>query len=141
MVVVGSRAPCKKWPRFSHFTPDRLLRSTVMVAPPLSRFAAFALEIYDGMAGKFLTLAGIGKEAIHIVAERGRERVFDAPDFLQHQVAFRFRVDRSGCLIHKVVEEIPPACRWSVRNGRTTRSTGAVGWSLPPSLRMAQECR
>ena len=46
-----------------------------------SRFAAFGLEIHDRMAGKFLPFAGVGKEAVHVVSVRGRERVFDAPDF------------------------------------------------------------
>ena len=38
------------------------------------------------MAGKFLAFPGFGKEAIHIVAVSGRERVFDAPDFLKQRI-------------------------------------------------------
>ena len=54
---------------------------------PVSRLAALGLQVHDRMAGVFLVLAGFGKEAIHVVSVGSRERVFDAPDFPQHQVA------------------------------------------------------
>src|SRR5438093_13477772 len=56
----------------------------------MSAFAPFGLKVHNGVAGKFLALAGFGKEAIHIMSVRGRERVFDAPNLLKHQVTGRF---------------------------------------------------
>jgi hypothetical protein len=44
------------------------------------------LEVYDGVAGVFLALAGFGEEAVNIVTAGGGEFVFDAPDFAQDKV-------------------------------------------------------
>ena len=44
------------------------------------------------MAGKLFALARLGKEAMHIVSVGCRERVLDAPDFLQHQVGALVRL-------------------------------------------------
>ena len=44
------------------------------------------------MAGKFLVFAGVGEKTIHVVAVGGGERVFDAPDFLEHQVGALIRL-------------------------------------------------
>ena len=50
----------------------------------------FALEVYDGVSGKLLAFPGIGKEAMHVVSTRGGQLIFDAPDFLKHQIASAF---------------------------------------------------
>ena len=50
----------------------------------------FALEVYDGVSGKLLALPGIGKQAMHVVSTRGGQLIFDAPDFLKHQIASAF---------------------------------------------------
>ena len=66
------------------------LGKAAFLSPPSSRLAVFALEIYDGVSGKFLAFPGIGKEAMHVMATRGRQLSFDAPDFLKHQIASAF---------------------------------------------------
>src|SRR5205809_4748566 len=56
------------------------------LAPPSSRLAVFALEIYDGVSGKLLAFPGFGKEAMHIMSPSGGQFVFDAPDFLKQHI-------------------------------------------------------
>src|SRR3990172_6673205 len=74
-------------------------------APASSRFASagfYLLKIDEGMAGLFFALAQVGEQLVYAVTARGGERIFGAPHFPQHQVAFHFRIDRLGCFIHKV---------------------------------------
>jgi hypothetical protein len=63
------------------------------------------------MAGEFLPLAGVGEKAIHVVSVRGRELVFDAPNFLQHQVGALVRLQIFCRVTHIVLQSARPACK------------------------------
>src|SRR5438093_329655 len=78
---------------------------------PRSRFAALSLKVHDRMTGMFLALAGFGKEAVHVMSVRGGERVFDAPDFLEHHVTgrlFRWNVSQFA---HFLFPAVLPVCK------------------------------
>jgi hypothetical protein len=59
---------------------------------PSLRLAALALKVHDRMAGTFLPVAGVGEKTIHVVSVGSRERVRNAPDFLEHQVGALIRL-------------------------------------------------
>jgi hypothetical protein len=61
-----------------------------LVAQAPSRLAAFRLQIHDRVAGTLLAFATLGKKTIHVMAVGSPERIFDAPDFLEHYIALRF---------------------------------------------------
>ena len=68
----------------------KALGKAAFLSPPSSRLGAFALEIYDRVAANFLAFPGLGKEAMYVVSTRGGQLIFDAPDFLKHQIASAF---------------------------------------------------
>ena len=71
-----------------------------------SRLAAFGLQVHDWMAGMFLAFARLGEQAVNSVSARGGQFVFDAPDFLVHQVASGF---------HGHDSNFSPLTRWNSR--------------------------
>ena len=80
-------------------------------APPSSRLAAVALEVNNGVAGTLLAFPGVGKETMHIMSTRGGQRVFDAPDFPEHQIASTFGCRFFHCLDHIILPGVLPACK------------------------------
>ena len=54
------------------------------------RLLTLRLKVDDRVAGMFLAWAGVREKAMPIVPPRGGQFVFEAPDFLEHQIAAAF---------------------------------------------------
>jgi hypothetical protein len=77
----------------------------------ISCLAAFGLKIDDRVTGTLLAFAAFGKKPIHVVAVGGGERVFDAPDFLEHHVTRLFGGLNVSRLTHRHFPVILPVCK------------------------------
>ena len=77
-----------------HLDPQRgtgRLSRAFFIANTSLRLTPLGLKVYDWMAGKSLTFAGIGEKSVNAVPASSGQLVFDAPDFPQDKIAFGFR--------------------------------------------------
>src|SRR5580700_1372926 len=79
------------------------------------------------MTGMFLPLARLGKQFFHAMPARGGQRIFDAPDFLQHLVAAKTWLRIACCFIHTILHSVHPACRSPAVHILAIEQPGATG--------------